>query len=171
MRKIEVTTEDYQGFSGDIIVTDPCYFIPDDIWQQIIREFWYPNGNQGSETANKGTIYIDDSIKILYTQTAHGDGEYEVVEVTGKNVHNEYTGVDAGMIAIITVADAQKLNPEFDVNDTMYPRINGFVGGVEADGEGNFVGDIVVDTLGPKGGREEDEDDDYYNEWNEEDQE
>jgi hypothetical protein len=168
MRKIEVTTEDYQGFSGDIIVTDPCYFIPDDIWQQIIREFWYPDGHQGSETANKGTIYIDDSIKILYAATAHGDGEYDVINHSGKNVHAGSTGVDAGMIAIITVADAQKLNPEFDVNDQYYPRINGFVGGIQADGEGNFVGDIVVDTLGQE---EMDDEDEYYKEWNEEDQE
>jgi hypothetical protein len=167
MRKIEVTTEDYQGFSGDIIVTDPCYFIPDDLWQRLIKEFWYPDGRQGSETANKGTIYIDDSIKILYSSTAYGDGEYEVMNHSGQSVHNGATGVDAGMIAIITVADAQKLNPEFDANDKMYPRINGFVGGVEADGEGNFVGDIVVDTQPD----ERNEEDDYYNEWNEEDQE
>jgi hypothetical protein len=168
MRKIEVTTEDYQGFSGDIIVTDPCYFIPDDLWQQIIKEFWYPNGHQGSETANKGTIYIDDSIKILYASTAHGDGEFYVMNHSGQCVHTHYTGVDAGMIAIITVADAQKLNPEFDVNDDGYPRINGFVGGVQADGEGNFVGDIVVDTLGEEA---DDEEDEYYNEWNREEDE
>jgi hypothetical protein len=163
MRKIEVTTEDYQGFQGDIIVTDPCYFIPDDLWQQIIREFWYPNGHQGSETANKGTIYIDNSIKILYSSTAYGDGEYDVINHSGKNVHNGTTGVDAGMIAVITVADVQKLNPEFDINDKSYPRINGFVGGVQADGDGNFVGDIVVDTQPRK---DDEDEDDYYDEWN-----
>lgn len=171
MRKIEVTTETYQGFSGDIIVTDPCYFIPDDIWQELIRKFWYPRNDQkGSETANKGTIYIDDTIKILYTSTAYGDGEYDVMNHSGKSVHNGTTGVDAGMIAVITVADAQKLNPEFDVNDKFYPRINGFTGGIEADGEGNFIGDIVVDTQPAKVEDEYDEDE-YYNEWNEEDEE
>jgi hypothetical protein len=167
MRKIEVTTENYQGFSGDIIVTDPCYFIPDDIWQELIRKFWYPDGRNASETAHQGTIYIDDTIKILYTSTAYGDGEYRVDNNSGQCVHTHFTGVDAGMIAIITVADAQKLNPEFDVNDNRYPRINGFTGGIEADGEGNFDGDIIVDTQPTR----EDEEDDYYNEWNEEDQE
>jgi hypothetical protein len=169
MRKIEVTTEDYQGFQGDIIVTDPCYFIPDDLWQEIIRKFWYPgNDNKGSETANKGTIYIDDSIKILYSSTAYGDGVYEVMSHSGQSVHNPETGVDAGMIAVITVADVKKLNPEFNVNDKFYPRINGFVGSVEADGEGNFVGDITVDTQ-PR--RDDEDEDDYYNEWNREEEE
>jgi hypothetical protein len=168
MRKIEVTTETYQGFSGDIIVTDPCYFIPDDIWQEIIRKFWYPNrDNEGSETADLGTIYIDDSIKILYTSTAFGDGEYDVIAHAGQSVHNNSTGVDAGMIAIITVADAQKLNPEFDTNDKMYPRINGFVGGIQADGEGNFIGEITVNTRDEA----ENEDDQYEDEWNTESEE
>lgn len=170
MRKIEVTTEDYQGFQGDIIVTDPCYFIPDDLWQEIISKFWYPNGHQGSETANKGTIYIDDSIKILYSSTAYGDGEYDVMAHSGQSVHNGSTGVDAGMIAVITVADVKKLNPEFNIDDKFYPRINGFVGGVQADGEGNFVGDIVVDTQPAKDEDEYDEDE-YYDEWNREEDE
>jgi len=163
MRKIEVTTEDYQGFQGDIIVTDPCYFIPDELWQEIIRKFWYPNGHEGSETANKGTIYIDNSIKILYSSTAYGDGEYDVINHSGQQVHNTSTGVDAGMIAVITVNDAKRLNPEFSVDDQSYPRINGFVGGVQADGEGNFVGDIVVDTQ-PIRDDEDEEDYDYNDE-------
>ncbi len=167
MRKIEVTTEDYQGFSGDIIVTDPCYFIPDELWQEIIRKFWYPgNDNKGSETANNGTIYIDNSIKILYTSTSYGDGVYEVMAHSGQSVHNAETGVDAGMIAVITVADVKKLNPEFNVDDKYYPRINGFVGGIEADGEGNFVGDITVDTQPARNDKDEDDEDEYYNEWN-----
>ena len=170
MRKIEVTTETYQGFSGDIIVTDPCYFIPDDIWQEIINKFWYPNGNQGSETANAGTIYIDSTIKILYTATAFGDGEYDVINHSGNSVHKGSTGVDAGMVAIITVADAQKLNPEFDVNNDFYPRINGFTGGVEADGNGNFVGDIIVDTSSTE--EEEDTyDEEFEDEYEPEDEE
>ena len=169
MRKIEVTTESHQGFSGDIIVTDPCYFIPDDIWQELIKNFWYPNGNQGSETANGGTIYIDNTIKILYSSTAYGDGVYEVRTSRGKSVHNTETGVDAGMIAVITVADVRKLNPEFNVEDKFYPRINGFVGKVVADGEGNFAGEIEVNTKAIDG--DGDYDEDYYNEWNREEDE
>ena len=63
-----------------------------------------------------------------------------------KSVHNDSTGVDAGMIAVITVKDVQKLNPEFNVNDKFYPRINGFNGIIMADGKGNFVGDVELNT-------------------------
>ena len=79
------------------------------------------------------------------------------------------TGVDAGMVAIITVADAQKLNPEFDVNNDFYPRINGFTGGVEADGNGNFVGDIIVDTSSTE--EEDPYDEEFEDEYEPEDEE
>ena len=73
------------------------------------------------------------------------------------------------MVAIITVADAQKLNPEFDVNNDFYPRINGFTGGVEADGNGNFVGDIIVDTSSTE--EEDPYDEEFEDEYEPEDEE
>jgi len=99
------------------------------------------------EHRDTGVITFEDGIKILYSNTANGDGEYPVYPGrNGKSVHNNTTGVDAGMIAVISVEDVQKLNPEFDVNDKWYPRINDFNGTIQADENGNFIGDLEVDT-------------------------
>jgi len=144
MKDLFVTPETEHQFVGDIIVTDPCYFIPHDIWNSLINDFWFPAGEE-LDIAYAGTIY-KSGIKILYSSTAHGDGDYPVRTRKGTSVHNNSTGVDAGMIAVITVEDVRKLNPEFNVDDKWYPRIDGFNGRVYVDGEGNFGGDLVVDT-------------------------
>jgi len=132
-----------QEFEGDVIVTDPCYFIPDNLWQELVKA-WYDNGS-ANEYTNRGVIEIDGA-RILYSGTAYGDGIYYVKCSNGKSVHNKETGVDAGMIAVALVDDIKKINPDFDVNDTWYPRINNFYGEVTADGNGNFIGAIEVIT-------------------------
>ena len=57
----------------------------------------------------------------------------------------------------------------FDVNNDFYPRINGFTGGVEADGNGNFVGDIIVDTSSTE--EEDPYDEEFEDEYEPEDEE
>lgn len=147
-------------FTGDIIVTDPCYFIPRNMWKELCNQ-WFDKtkAGKGTEYAEQGVIELENGGKILYSSTAYGDGEYPVFAGKFKSVHNDNTGVDAGMIAVITVKDVQKLNPEFNVNDKFYPRIDGFNGTVRADGKGNFIGDVEVNTQS-----EEPEEENYENE-------
>jgi hypothetical protein len=163
-------------FYGDIIVTDPCYFIPDDMWQELCKR-WFEG--DATDYANGGVIELESGGKILYSNTAYGDGEYPVYAGKFKSVHNDHTGVDAGMIGVITVEDVQKLNPEFNVNDKWYPRINGFSGTIEADGHGNFIGDLEVSTSSEKQEEyyeeneeemEEDNDDNLFNEFEEDEE-
>jgi hypothetical protein len=139
-------------FSGDIIVTDPCYFMPDDIWHELI-DAWFI-GNTPTEFADNGVIEFANGAKVLYSSTAYGDGEYPVFTSSGKMVHNDRTGVDAGMIAVVSVEDLDKIQTsygyhngkKFSTLDHWYPRIDGFDGEVSADGKGNFVGDLEVPT-------------------------
>ena len=133
-------------FSGDIIVTDPCYFIPHDMWSKLCDR-WFQESHDPYEPdlVDAGVIELEDGGKILYSSTADGDGVYPVYSSSGKSVHNDSTGVDAGMIAVIKVEDAEALG-KLDVNDKNYPRINGFEGDIKADGKGNFVGDLEVST-------------------------
>jgi len=149
-----------QYFEGDIIVTDPCYFIQEDLWDKICNE-WFKPENKKNDLFNRGILLFEDGIKVLYSSTAFGDGTYHVNNLSGKSVHKNETGVDSGMIAVINVSDVQKLNPGFNIDDKFYPRINGFRGLVTSDGKGNFVGDIEVYT------NDEIEEDDLYN-YNEE---
>ena len=147
MEKFELSLPASLSFAGDIIVTDPCYFIPDLLWDELM-DAWYDTFGRSTKYGDEGVITFENGAKVLYTITAHGNGSFPVYlqRGNGESVHNECTGVDAGMIAVISVDDVRKLNPKFNVNDDRYPRINDFDGIIKADGKGNFYGDIEVNT-------------------------
>jgi hypothetical protein len=166
----------------DIIVTDPCYFLCEDIWRELIDLWWFPETDpiktiKGSDFVDQGVMIFSNGAKVLYSATANGDGEFPVYvsKSNGQSVHNNKTGVDAGTIAIVTIEDLRKIEKDFgpkdgtpfDENDVWYPRINNFTGSIAADGNGNFIGDVYVDTQE----KEESEDDEYYDEWNKDDEE
>ena len=142
-KSITVTDEVTQNFEGTLVITDPCYYIPDEIWQGLCDEVWFENGKSTPFT-NAGTIYIG-SVKVLYSSTAHGDGSYRVEGCTGI-AQNEF-GVDAGMMAVITMADFEKISNE-DTKNSLYAVVEDFDGTITADGEGNFDGDLEVITDG-----------------------
>lgn len=146
MEKFKLTLPASMHFTGDIMVTDPCYFIPKDIWSELMKA-WFPT-NEGNEYSNEGIIEFKNGAKVLYTGTAYGDGDYPlyVERGNGESVHRDHVGVDAGMISVISVEDLKKLNPRFNVDDEWYPRVNDFDGVVKADGNGSFIGDLEVNT-------------------------
>jgi hypothetical protein len=176
-KSITVTDEVTQNFEGTLVITDPCYYIPDDIWQGLCDDVWFDNGKSTAFT-NNGTIYIG-GIKILYSSTANGDGTYRVEGCTGIT-QNEF-GVDAGMMAIITLEDFEKLSNE-DLAAGLYAVVEDFDGSVLATSTGNFAGDLEVITDGSNetvweddgGDADWDEDDhwraqDRKSEWSEDD--
>lgn len=162
----------------DIIVTDPCYFLCEKIWHDLINTWWFPISDplmrtQGSDFVDGGVMMFSNGAKVLYSATAYGDGEYPVYvsRGNGQSVHNNTTGVDAGTIAVVTLEDLRKIEKDFgakngtpfDENDTWYPRINDFNGRIAADGAGNFIGDLYVQT-----DQEAEEEDEYNDEESEE---
>lgn len=175
MSNFKITLPAKLNFTGqDVIVTDPCYFMPDTIWKELIKA-WYPDRNEASEFANWGVIEFNNGAKVIYSSTAHGDGSYPVYvsKSAGTMVHANETGVDAGLISVVTVEDIKKIEKDFgyhngkpfDENNNWYPRVNNFDGLVEADGEGNFTGDLEVMT------KDFQDEDDYAEENYDEDEE
>jgi len=140
---VEITTEVSQTFEGTIVITDPCYFIPEDIWIDLCDKAWFDNKKSTSFT-NAGTIYYNGT-KILYTSTAHGDGSF-IVEPT-EGITQEKFGVDAGMMAIISLEDYKKISKE-ELTPGLYAIVENFCGEIDADGNGNFVGALEVWTDG-----------------------
>jgi hypothetical protein len=140
-KTIQVTDDTTRSFEGDIVITDPCYFISDSIWQKLC-EIWFNEDGTASPYAEAGTIYIDGK-PILYSSTAHGDGAYRVTGVP-RVKHPEF-GVDSGTMAIVSLEDFEALT-----NDKIQPGLHALVldfdGNVCADEEGNFVGDLEVNT-------------------------
>jgi hypothetical protein len=160
---IRVTNEISQQFEGDVIITDPCYFIKDEIWSALCSQVWFDNGKNTSFT-DRGTIYYNGAT-ILYSSTAYGDGSYNVTEVDG--IKHSSFGVDAGMMAIVTREDLEKIcNEDFEI-DTLCAYVEDFHGIVDADGDGNFTGNLEVCT---DGSNEEEDDDDSMSDEDEEDE-
>lgn len=145
----------------DLIVCDPCYVIThtnpahDRAWQKMCEE-WYPPELRGgpSKSANRGTIRYDGAY-ILYSSTVHGDGEYHVSDCGYP--HSGSIGVDSGLISIITLADAVRLNPSIKDLERIITLVRGFTGTIHATGTG-FSGGLTVLTDDDK---EEDDDNSY----------
>ena len=154
-KTIIVTNEATQNFEGSIIITDPCYFISDDIWEVLCNDVWFDE-KKSTPFANVGTIYIG-SVKILYSSTAHGDGEYTVKGCSGI-IQNKF-GVDAGVMAIITTADLEKISNK-DHETSGFAFIEEFDGVITANGKGNFLGDleVITDDFNQSGWIDEDSD-------------
>lgn len=145
-------------FTGDIVVSDPCYYIPDDVWQELCK-MWFDNGSSNAFT-DTGILEIN-GMKILYSSTSYGDGSYSVFH-RGNYVGE--IGVDAGMFSFVLLEDFTKLST--DDPSRLGVVIKNFNGEIALDGSGNADGAITVVT----DGSDEEEQDDYYldeeeNEW------
>lgn len=133
----------------DLIVCDPCYVIThtipklDRLWQKLCDE-WYPAELSGkpSNTANRGIIRYDNT-SILYSSTAHGDGTYHVSSCAFD--YKGSIGVDAGMICVMKLEDAIKINPKIMELENIITIVRGFKGLIESTGEG-FTRGLTVNT-------------------------
>jgi hypothetical protein len=146
-KSITVTNEVTQNFEGTVVITDPCYYIPDEIWQSLCDDVWFDNGKTTAFTS-AGTILIGN-IKILYSSTAHGDGSYTVEGCTG--ITQKEFGVDSGVMSVITLDDFEKLSND-DPSTGLYAMAEDFDGTITASGNGNFGGDLEVITDGSNSG-------------------
>lgn len=141
--EIIVTTDTIQDFEGQLIITDPCYYINNNVWQLLCEEVFF-NGTESTEFTKAGTIYIG-SAKILYSSTAYGDGEFEVEDCMG--VTQKTFGVDSGVMAVITKSDYERISYK-ELDKRLFALVEDFDGTVTATKEGNFRGDLTVCTDG-----------------------
>jgi len=142
---IKITNEMSQQFEGDIVITDPCYFIKDEIWSALCSDGWFDN-SKNTPFTDAGTLYYNGAT-ILYSSTACGDGSFDVVETDG--IKSSSFGVDAGMMAIITCEDLEKISDsDFSIDALLCAYVEDFQGTAEADGKGNFIGSLEVWTDG-----------------------
>jgi hypothetical protein len=158
-KPLEVTTETTQEFEGSVVITDPCYFFPENVWTALC-DCWFDSTQSSTPFTDAGTIYYEGT-KVLYSSTAFGDGGYRVSQASYGEITQSDFGVDAGMMAVITLADYEKLTDETP-DKGLYAIVEDFSGEVTADGHGNFEGDITVLT---------DDSDQVTDDWSEDDEE
>jgi hypothetical protein len=149
--ELTVSTANQQYFEGTIVVTDPCYFLPEEVWDTLCDQAWFPDGKQ-TPLADGGTIFYKGAV-ILYSGTSQGDGSYVVKEAASKT--DEF-GVDSGTMCVALIEDV-KLFQKDTLTPGLYAIVEDFAGDVHFE-NGNFKGDLTVITDGSDT-EEEDEDD------------
>lgn len=144
------TKADSIALAGDIVIIDPCYIFPENLWSEFCDAYW----------AAKGSAQIEwNGTKMLVNGTAYGDGCYPVV-YKGEDVGT--AGVDAGLLCVLTLEDARKLakvgNKIREIK-RLGVIIKDYQGnGIIATEQGNFESDFLqVTTDGSDCDEDEDE--------------
>jgi hypothetical protein len=126
----------------DVIITDPCYFIPNKLWSNIVDLMFEDKENP----IDRGTLYINN-LPILFNATAYGDGCYSVYRVNEGRIGS--AGVDAGMLCIAKQYVIEAIM-EMDNKDSypthMFVPSDKLSGDVTVADNGNFYGQIEIKT-------------------------
>jgi hypothetical protein len=129
----------------EILVCDPCYLFcnetQDEHWQDFCRIMYpyeAPHGHDAGPYGPEGVLHFQGA-KVHYMGTAHGDGCYEL-SYRGPH-HGGNCGVDAGMLCVVTLDDAKKINEKLAMecrNSSICVYIPEFKGAIYLDGEEEF---------------------------------
>jgi len=144
---IELRDVTKKQFDGDIVVTDPCYFVSDSIWHNFVELLFDENAPNEMNKSGLAIITIEgEACEFLYTQTAYGDGDFDLQHNSGTLNGRSRVGVDAGMISVALLEDAIHLSDDpSELERDYYPKILNFNGEIVAQNN-NFVGDVTVLT-------------------------
>jgi hypothetical protein len=129
---------------GQYVITDPCYVMPDDLWDALIDDVFYPVSEKAQPDC--GLVEIE-GFRIWWGNTAYGDGSFDVLQ--GNHRLGEI-GVDAGMIAFMPLEFVEK----YSKDKNLLKKNNGIavqapVGGAVRYMEGNVrCGAISITTDG-----------------------
>lgn len=112
-------------FDGDIIITDPCYIVPNDNWSDFCDE----HKDIFDDSKKQPTFFkYSKSKTMIYRDTVFGDWGCNVYNNSRKKIG--YFCADAGLVCVVTKEDALKINPEFDCTDYGIACIDDFHGKV-----------------------------------------
>lgn len=111
----QVGTIVHEFEAGKYFIGDPCYFISDDNWDDVIKRtgcFGLHTEN-GQEDWFEG-LYHHNGKECFAWGTLWGDGSYDVLDISnGRNpVRLHSLGVDAGLLGIMPV-EAVDVTPKF----------------------------------------------------------
>lgn len=124
-------------FEGDIIITDPCYFINDDEW--VASDCGrYMNPEKFSSYIARDTLYGDWSCTVYSSDNGKEIGTF---------------AADAGMVGVYLLDEVLKYNPEFDYHSWTVAHIKDFSGTVQfvvAHTEGTYEQDSEYHKKGDK---------------------
>lgn len=95
----------------NIILTDPCYLLKDSNdfrWQDIVDEMYGRSENSPyseENPLNAGFMFISERLPVLFTNTAYGDGRYNIQHDPDIEIEGSSLAVDAGLIGACRLDD------------------------------------------------------------------
>ena len=109
-------------YHGDILITDPCYFISDEDWDKLFADYdFYSQTCPILMTFNKlPSLHMRDTI--------WGDWDCTVTDQNGNKL-GEF-GADVGMVAVVLLDELKKYNPQYEPNghrDTIIKDFHGTI--------------------------------------------
>ena len=109
----EITIEQEMIADNDIlIITDPCYLLKDEDWEELGETYGYDNLKQYlSEKHNFGELVCGD--------TGFGDWSNMIIEYETDNVVGRFTA-DAGMFIVCTASDLTNYGYDKDKLDRLW---------------------------------------------------
>lgn len=134
--------------SGEYIIVDPCYVMPDKAYQDMIDTIYGTTHMEENEYTYKGK-------KMIVYGTAYGDGGYS------NSANNNEILVDSGQIAIIPTDVLSKKAVKENAKHAVIITFNDLVI-CHNDGGNMTFGHVEVDTK--QDDEEEEEDDDWFEE-------
>ena len=141
--------------SGEYIIIDPCYVMPDDAYQKMIDTIYSTSHMEENQFTYKGKTMV-------VFGTAYGDGGYP------NTFNNNNILVDSGQIAIIPTSVLTKKVIKSNANCSVVVTFENNVQCRNNDGIMEF-GNITVDTRPEED--EEDEEDNWYEDEDEDEDE
>ena len=102
-------------FDGDILITDPCYFIKDEDWEKSsfgsdIKQFGFTN------YITQDTLFGDWTCVVFDSHTGEDMG---------------YFTADAGLVGIYLFDEVKRYNPKLNLSHYTYTIINNFKGKIK----------------------------------------
>lgn len=153
--------EDSVSLNGKYFVTDPCYVIPNEQWDEFCENL--SKAEEKSKNHSCICTFDMNGKKAVVFGTAYGDGEYPVYK---NDIFIGRCGVDAGLLSLLPVTE-EELNDE-DQYVLPVAQLGVFVElntTLEMPKEGNVVSvddgfKIITDGEDEEEEYEEDEEDD-----------
>lgn len=84
------------NINGNVLVTDPCYIVPDHAWGDFVDKFF---------KAGSPCTIVHDGLTYHVCNTAYGDGSYSIAPSYSVFMGQSAFTVDSGMFAVIEGAE------------------------------------------------------------------
>jgi len=111
-----------------LIITDPCYVIPDEIYHNWL------NSDVFDDNCDYEHESVINGVEFIWSGTIYGDWSCTTFDANTEEVLGHFCA-DAGLVAVFKYEDVLKLCPNFfnEYREHCYTKINNYTGDVSIE--------------------------------------